>query len=90
MAGAGIDLKALVLEASKAGIDLELRIGSPMEGVVLSGQRGMFRDRVSFPIYELVCSKADQGAIFMSALKKMIDDMNEAERRIIDTGGIGR
>lgn len=51
---------------------------------------GMFRDRVSFPIYELVCSKADQGAIFMSALKKMIDDMNEAERKIIDTGGIGR
>lgn len=87
MAGTGIDLKALVIEASRAGVELTMYIGSPMEGIVLSGRRGLCRDYVSFPVSTLAASRIVQGQMFMRALEEMIYRLNELEQRMIETGG---
>lgn len=86
----GIDLKVLVMEASRAGVELTMYIGSPMEGIVLSGRRGLCRDYVSFPVSDLAANRIVQGEMFMRALKEMIYRLNELEQRMIETGGTDR
>lgn len=34
MKGTGIDLKALVMEASRSGVELTMYIGGPVDGII--------------------------------------------------------
>lgn len=83
----GIDLKALVLKASKAGVELELIVGGPADGIVLAGRRGLCRDYVSFSVADLAFKRMAQGEIFMRALDEMIYRLDALEQKMIETGG---
>lgn len=87
MKGTGIDLKALVMEASRYGVELTMYIGGPVDGIILSGRCGLCRDYVSFSVLDLADNRIVQGEMFMRALEEMIYRLNELEKRMIETGG---
>lgn len=83
----GVNLKALVLKASKSGAELEMRIGSPMEGIVLTAKRGIFVQNAAVQIWELASNRIDQDAIFERLLDGLLYGLDEAEQKLIETGG---
>lgn len=81
-----VDLKALVLKASKAGMTLTL-CAELCGDVLLRGQRGMFYAAARISVRELDHRWMDQNELFDIAVDKIIHELNEAERKLIETGG---
>lgn len=85
--GYDVDLKALVLKASKAGVYLSIRIGGYGE-IILRGQRNNFRVDSQISFYDLVDRfRFSQDEAFNKAADEIIHKLDEAEEKLIETGG---
>lgn len=82
----GIDLKAVVLKAAKAGIELTM---SFEEGgrVVLRARRGEFAINYNILPWEINPKVWQQGDQFERMVDELIYRLDEAERKLIETGG---
>lgn len=82
----GIDLKAIVLKAAKAGVELSM---SFEEGnrVVLSARRGEFTINYNILPWEINPKVWQQGDQFKRMVDELIYRLDKAEQELIETGG---
>lgn len=86
MMNIGIDLKAIVLKASKAGVDLTMSFEGCNE-VALRARRGNFTINVRILPWEMSCDFWRQGEQFERMVDNLIYRLDEAEQKMIETGG---
>lgn len=86
MRNIGIDLKAVVLKAAKAGVELTM---SFEEGnrVVLRARRGAFAINYNILPLEINPKVWQQGEQFEHLVDGLIHRLDEAEQKMIETGG---
>lgn len=83
--GFDVDLRALMLKASKAGVHLSLRFERNFN-VTLQGERNGFWIARTIQFYELTDMWLDQGRAFDRAVDELIYRLNEAEEKLIEKG----
>lgn len=85
----GINLKAIALKTSKAGVELTM---SFEEGnrVVLRARRGMFAINCNILPWEINPKVWQQGEQFEHMVDELIYRLDEAEQKMIETGGTDR
>lgn len=83
----GIDLKAIVLLASKAGADLTLTFESHNE-IVLRMERKGFRVCSHIFPWQIESAPWCQSHQFENEVKRMIYELDKAEEKLIETGGV--
>ena len=82
----GINLKAIVLKAAKAGVKLTMSFEGG-DRVVLRARRGIFTINYDISAWEVnpkVWQQVDQ---FMRIVEDLIDRLDEAEQKWIESGG---
>ena len=89
MESIGIDLKELVLKASKHGAQLVLRFERD-GSVILSAYRGGFVIDQSVSPWGIYKSMWLQGDLFNRTVDEMMRRLNEAEEKLIENGGFGK
>lgn len=89
MAGIGVDLKAIVLKASKAGIELTMSF-EESRVMILRARRGCFTVCVKLMPWEIAPDVWHQGAQFERIVEDLIYRLDEAEQKMIETGGTER
>lgn len=82
----GINLKAIVLKASKAGVDLTISFERYNE-VVLRARRGNFAINCNISTWEINQKVWQQGEQFERMVDELIYRLDEAEQKMIETGG---
>ena len=80
----GINLKAIVLKAAKAGVELTMSFERG-DRVVLRARRGIFT--INYDISEVNPKIWQQGDQFMRIVEDLIYRLDEAEQKRIETGG---
>ena len=86
MAGIGVDLKAIVLKASKAGAELTVSF-EERQVMTLRARRGDFIICVKLMPWEIDPDVWRQGNQFERIVEDLIYRLDEAEQKMIDTGG---
>ena len=86
MMNIGIDLKAIVLKASKAGVDLTMSF-EDCNRVVLRARRGEFTINYNILPWEINPKVWQQGEQFEHMVDDLIYRLDEAEQKLIETGG---
>ena len=82
----GIDLKNLVMKASKVGV--ELTMGFEDRGrMVLRAYRNGFTINCCVSLLEINTKMWQQGEQFERMVDDLIYRLNEAEQKLIETGG---
>ena len=89
MAGIGVDLKAIVLKASKAGVELTMSFEA-CNRVVLRASRGEFTINYNILPWEINPKVWQQGDQFKRMVDELIYRLDEAEQKMIETGGTER
>ncbi len=82
----GIDLKAVVLKAAKAGVELTMSF-EDCNRVVLRARRGEFTVNYSILPWEINPKVWKQGDQFEHMVDDLIYRLDEAEQKLIGTGG---
>lgn len=86
MAGIGVDLKAIVLKASKAGVELTMSFEEP-QVMTLRARRGSFTICVKLMPWEIDPVVWRQGTQFERIVEDLIYRLDKEEQKMIETGG---
>ena len=82
----GINLKAIVLKAAKAGVELTMSFEGG-DRVVLRARRGIFTINYDISAWEVNPKIWQQGDQFMRIVEDLIYRLDDAEQKRIETGG---
>lgn len=86
MAGIGVDLKAIVLKASKAGVELTMSF-EECQVMTLRARRGSFTICVKLMPWEIDPAVWRQGTQFERIVEDLIYRLDKAEQKMIESGG---